>query len=681
MKTPAIQQTALIPYPSSQPAVKTAAAPLQKRMVIDPKRIPLPAAKFYQQEQIMRIVDAAATAFGFLGVMVSIGVLLTCSPGVACANAVAGLVCSIALLTFGMLPVKKEYWHDQQFVDRVAEKVQNQPFDKIIAQYGWTRTSQNHFISKDRLTEKFLEKIQQEGLNYLAVHHQFGEMIRQYKFIDWSRLRPLLMKEIEALEMSIETFKKRYGNQPLIDGVFDANDSWYTQETAKGIKNKNYAAIKESFALELERGIISKEAITKALMAQYATQSSVEAFMYLQGGKDSFWKIIHDGILEASFFSNDLTEETTEMTVAEIIGKFDWRVFESGMLLGPNYRERFHKNEKETPFSQIIKKFGGMDQAWNLFNLGLAEPKILRPNALKEIAHQKLNFEQIISTYTWKAFVMGILAGSDPDIRNAFIKLAKQKNFCPLWDSYNQSILTHHLLPAATENLVTDLAQRKLLAEKSFDDEMQKHRAVYEMSIQQALANKDSEINHAQSSINQLKGLITTENARFAHEKSSIEIKIREQRQQLATVRRKILNEKPKDEVSDHVQPGTRLPNTPPTETKTDTSGRVIPAQRNTTLDNLKADERRLITLIPQMETRLLEIIQHHDIMLRPLQVQLHIAEDQYTLVKKAAVENYQIALKEAAKQRSQNEETGKAILMAKKGAIDAAFALHTAKL
>lgn len=691
----------------------------QGKKVVDAKRLPLPEAKWHQKERVMRIVGVAMIALGCLGMLAGAGLLVAGSlsmpaAGIGLAAAAAlGLSASFGALTAGIKLLKREYWQDPAFVDAIAEKIQEWTFDEIIHKYGWERTSKQHFISKEKLTEKFLDKIERDSLNYLAVCQSYEHEIRQYQFIDWKSLHPLLMREIETGKMNFDAFKNRYGNQPLVDGVMVTNDPWYVAETLKGIKDKSYAQIKSDFKLEIARGIVSEEVITRELQRQYKSQPSVEAFMQQQGGLSGFWQIINDGVIDPCYFTKDLMQQTKGVPVSTIVKTFGWNIFSTvGMLSGQDFSARFLRDEQQTPFSQILQKFGGQEKGWNIFAFGLIKPAQLKQNALKEIRDNQMTFEQIIANYSWKAFSMKILHGNDAEVRKAFIDLAGKTNFCTLWDTYNDYIAAYNLLPSLSLVSIAELAKRKHYNDYIFSNEIQSHQQIYENSVKHALFQKNRDIENSQKNIDQLDVFIQNEHRRFDPLKYNLETEIQRCRNLLRDVRVKINQQKKTTAAVEFVPAGERqLPQAPlsagesiPKDmhvaagerkdtvvhsasttqpVRPNPSGHVVVGERKDAvimLQELQAEERRLLAAIPLIERDLAAATEFHMGALGHLQDQRQAAKNEFLEVKRAAQVTYQREIDNANHLRENNKITCQGILKAKNATIDAEFAYHHQK-
>jgi len=517
---------------------------LNGKKVVDPNRIPLPPAKLYEKERIMRIAGAALILIGAIGIAAGASLLVAACVHIAiptgillAAASVVTLAVSLALIFKGNNWVKQEYWKDQAFVDRIAERTEKQSFYEIIHRYGWERTCQYHFISKEKLTSKFLEYVQNEKMSYKVVCERFAEDIRKYEFIDWSALRPILMQEVKAVNSNIEEFKQQYGEQPLVDGVVSKNDPWFENVVLEGIKGLNYACIKQQFPLEIKKEIISQDQIAAEMRAQYDQSVSLEDFMKKQGGKKLFWNIFEDQILEPSYFREDLLKQTEDMHVHKIIETFGWEIFSRGMVAGSDFKLRFKREENKTLFSELKLKYS--PNVWDIVNYGLIERQLVKPNILREVVKSKMTFEGIIANYSWKIFSLKIVNGRDHEIRERFMQLAKISNFRVFWSLYEHPMNAYQLLSPPALDIVKACKQRWQEADIRYKKSSEQAQVDHEQSIIRSETQRNNKIKEAKSVLDGVKEQIRNYNLSYTQAKEVFENRIKNIHKDLRILRNK----------------------------------------------------------------------------------------------------------------------------------------------
>jgi hypothetical protein len=146
----------------------------------------------------------------------------------------------------GIWLLKRPYWNDQAYVDEQSLRLAKMSFDEIVASYGWEKIDQEHLISKTALKKKFIEQI--GAMDYSSIVKKYGKEIRAHGFISWKELQQKLHDESRGI--SARAFKEKYGDQPLADGVVDANDTLYSEMVKSAITTMPYEQIAREFAFE-----------------------------------------------------------------------------------------------------------------------------------------------------------------------------------------------------------------------------------------------------------------------------------------------------------------------------------------------------------------------------------------------------------------------------------------------
>lgn len=498
------------------------------RIIKDPMRTPLPPAPWYQTEKVMNAVGVAFIVLGSLTAAINIAAIVAGSLGALAGGAslaVAasyGLAASVSAIAAGIFLYNRSYWNDQAFVDRMAEKIQQMSFDEIISTFGWSRLEKRQLISPKKLADKFIAKVETAKMDYLSACQLFKDKIEKYKFIEWQHLRPLLMREISAHKMDIETFRNRYDNQPLKEGVITVDDPWYKNTLLDGIHGQSYAFIKDNFQQEIQNQYLTKEMLREEIFSQYAL-GSVEDFLVKQGGQANFWLIFTDNIMEINEVAADLNRQVQDIPVSQIVEKFGWEVFKTNMLLGYSFRNKFLKEEHTKPFSQVLNEFGGMQTGWNILNYNIVAPHHLKANALEEIRQKKMPFEEILSSFSIKIFTRGIIGGEDLEVRTAFIDLVKRTPFSALWDTYGEFLTSCHILPEHAPIFIKDLVQKKQEADKKCETEILEHQKNYDEAVAYAHIQKTRELAHIQQRLEEANTALSQENDRFAQEQEKLQ--------------------------------------------------------------------------------------------------------------------------------------------------------------
>lgn len=481
------------------------------RTVIDPKRTPLPPAKWYQKAKSMQMLGKIFSSTSIVGAATGVAILFS---GSTASIVTGGLIIPIALtlLIPGIYLIKKAYWHDQKYVDRVAIEVDTKSFHQIIGKYNWTLSCKNLFISNQKLAAKFIQQIESDDLNYLSVVKLYGDKIRKFGFIEWKELRPMLMKEIEEEGLTLESFKEKYGKQPLVDGVFGKDDPWYKAEAARVIVGKTYEQMQKEFALEIEKGVITPEMMRNELLNQYSQQPSFEAFMQQQGGNKTFWTIFTDKILGPEMFSAVVAKQTENMTAHQFVHTFSWAIFKAKITSGSLLQERFAREELDKPLSVILNRFGG----WKIVHYGLVEAHQLKNNALSEIDSKNLHFKQILKDHGWEAFTLGVISGEDIAVRQSFLKWAEQTEFCEIMERCGNGVFKYQLFPQSHLETIHALAKEKSLVQEEHAAEIKKHEELYDNAVQRAESEKDLATKIARRNVTDVEDAISEEN-RYYH--------------------------------------------------------------------------------------------------------------------------------------------------------------------
>jgi hypothetical protein len=652
---------------------------------IDPERIPLKKAPaWYEIENSMKTTGIALTTIGTIGTVACAGAICAVAAvPVGIGLCATGIFASIGAIATGVFLNKKDYWEDPNFVDKIAAKVQSLSFDNIILTYGWEKTCEYHFISKTLLAQKFFDSMQSRKMSYKSIVGEYGSQITKFKFIEWQSLKPFLACEIMAAGMDIATVKRTYGEQPLLDGVFKADDSLLRGKIVEGIKNKSYAAIKQEFSFELNQKALTTSDIANELRRQYTQATSFAVFMQNQGGNQSVWNIISDKILPAAHFTLDIMNQTQSMSVSDFIKTFGWNVFETGTVSGTDFQHRFLNEESKTPFSQIIARHG-----WSIFRYNLAEPRHFKANALGEIKNNNMSFEQIVNVFTWKAFTWGVLDGSDKSVRNAFIDVAGRKAFCDLWDIYSTKITDLHLLSDATLAVVQELYQRKKKAETAHSNDIYKIKSEYDATVSKAASQKSSVINEAERRVDAIKNQISKAKSEESSQMSSFDFNLRRLSNENAALEREMMAPKP-------IVNTVRTPQPAP-EQETVSQGRTVPGTRtaqpaaDTCPQNMvciplseieKGEKLNKINAnmakAAYIQRQRLGIAEQYFHMIQSLKAQLAGEEQRFNQIKILATNNYDIIVSQATKYRDRDTATCNATLEQVKTAINTEFAIY----
>jgi len=374
----------------------------------DPDRLLLPnAPAWYENERNMRITGIALIVIGAVGVVLgaaaialgAMGLSMGALPAVGLIGVgVGGIVASVAVIATGIFLLKKDYWNDQSFVDQQSLHAMKMPFDQLIQTFGWEKVQGQHLISTRAVRGKFFDKI--EHMEYSSVIQQHRFDILQQRFIAFSELKPKLVAE--AHNMTAPAFKAKYGDQPVVDGVIDATDTFYVDMIKRAIRILAYHRICQEYGTEYANGIITKQDITNALQAQCAGKSF--STVYQEQGNSHFWNIIKDGILPPEQFRGLLQE------VAHL------------------------------PLSTIIERY-----SWNILDQQLVERAELTPFAVRE-CQQIATFEEIVQRFGDTIFTRQIVSRNDAIIAERVRDLCRRIPFCTLIDSYQHILLPHQLL-------------------------------------------------------------------------------------------------------------------------------------------------------------------------------------------------------------------------------------------
>lgn len=254
------------------------------------------------------------------------------------------------------------------------------------------------------------------------------------------------------------------------------NDHAYVE---KALKGKTFAQMQALYALELSNRVIAPEIIRKEILEQYSACATVEEFMHQQGGQEAFYSLIKNNIIEPAYFREALMQQMTSLS--QFIKTFGWEAFRLNVMDGQSLHDRLMEEVKGRRFSEIMSSFGG-DGVWNLFAYKLASISDFKPRALIEVKFKLKTFENVVETFTWKAFEHGLLHGSDSEIAAAFLEMAARSKFCDLWDAYHSPVVAFQLIPSMHMEVVNSLAAEKQKAEETYESEIAEGRQFFEQS-------------------------------------------------------------------------------------------------------------------------------------------------------------------------------------------------------
>jgi hypothetical protein len=194
------------------------------------------------------------------------------------------------------------------------------------------------------------------------------------------------------------------------------------------------------------------------------------------------------------------------MTVLEIVKQYSWSMFSHGILSGPELNQRFMQEIQEWTFSSLPYHYG-----WDFLTHGLATGAQLKPKALQEIQVQNFSFLQMLQSYGWKPFEVGILSGHDPLVRGRFHDLAKTLTFCELWDDYSKVIEKYHLLNDNLLLTAKHLAKERVQIEEHHKREVGLVKKTYDLKVKSALDLANEQKVLSEKVVNDLRRLLFQE--------------------------------------------------------------------------------------------------------------------------------------------------------------------------
>lgn len=494
---------------------------------LDPDRIPLPnKATGFKSERNMKITGVAMIAIGATGAITSaasivagiMGMSVGFLPaGVLIGVGIGSLAASISSVATGVFLLKKGYWEDQTFVDKKSLDALNMSFDDVVKSFGWKHITSQHLISNKALRKKFFEKI--DLLDYNTVVRSHGHEIREHGFIGWNELKSKLIQE--ASTINAESFKQRYGDQPLRDGVVDAKDDFYTTMMKNGIKDLPYHKIVTDFAEERSKKVLTNDFIAEVLKEQMKNKTFFSFFN--AQGRQATWMILKDGILPLSFFTEHVSNEIKgeRLSVRQILQRYGWEVFELKILQANEFREQLLQEVKGHLLSQIIANYG-----WKVLDLQMATNEDLHPHAVAE-CHTLPTFERVIEKFGSEVFERRILTSNDEVIKEHVRALHRRMPFCEMIDRYARVLIGHQLLTQNSEiqSLLRDkdLSDQKLAKKNSEADQS------YTQSESQAAQARDAAIQNSQQTLDAAKKAIETERTNHRNNQNQIEAQRRDE--------------------------------------------------------------------------------------------------------------------------------------------------------
>lgn len=403
----------------------------------------LPKAPWYQTERVMKAVGKAFLA---LSALVLIASVIACNH-LSIQILVSSCIIGKCLIDLGFKLNKKNYWNDPIVLEREAEKVKTMTFVDIIKTYDWEIACNQTLLSKKDLSKKFFEHIEKDLLSFSTLLSSYRDAITKYNFIEWRELYPLLMDEVKGQNMDLYAFRSKYATMPLRKGILLPTDPWYKDALQKSIKDNSYQDIKRKYSFEIDIQLLTPEMIQNELFAQAKQCSSFTEFFQKQGGKNAFWKIVQDNVIDAKSLTEVLYLEATKMTTAEFIETFGWELYKFNVLDAKEAKAKFLEDITLKPLSEVLNEIG-LEKSWEMFDYHFAKPSDLTVAALKEIADKSMDFKAIIETFGWKIFQYEVLTGAESEVAEAFRKTIAKTDLPTFWNEYGKQITKYHNLPS-----------------------------------------------------------------------------------------------------------------------------------------------------------------------------------------------------------------------------------------
>lgn len=507
---------------------------IQPEIIFDVDRLPIrEKATGCQNRQNMRIVAVITIVLSSLGVLLAAAAItagaLGMTVGILSASAligggIGGIAALIATIALSIYLLKCPYWKDPAYMYEQSQRAMAMPFDDIVKNFPWEQIHSQHLISQKALHRKFFEAI--KGLDYKAVIAKYRPLILEQRFIEWSALKELLTKE--AQDMNSQTYKKTYGDQPVLDGVVNQHDPWFANMAKNGIKNLTYNQIASGFAAERSQGVITDQYIADILPFDEIVigfswdQIKSHNIISYNAFKAKFFDRIHTmsypdvitkygNVIRAHQFINwsDLKDklkgEAESMTSAKFKSTYGSQPCADGVVdLGDAwYCKMVLDGIKSLPYSTIraeyaterqkgiVKnediatvlqaQFSGQNQSvqafytfqgasfWDVITENIIKCDFFTSFMMTEIQKDKLTILQILQRYGWNIFVHNVLTGEK--FRDIFVQEITACTCTQIIQQYGWNVLKYKMaLPAD----LTPYASKECMAMNSFGNILEK---------------------------------------------------------------------------------------------------------------------------------------------------------------------------------------------------------------